>query len=115
MGPDPRPAVLAVERRDLAVDSIPIYPAGKQNQLVLHIDNLIQPRPKQTPVLFGCIVLSDAPQNHGTQQKGIHIQNCKVWVLKLPVPAISDPSGEAPSLRLRLTRRGLRTTTRRRL
>ena len=44
-------------------------------------------------------MLSDAPQNHGTQQKGIHIQNCKVWVLKLPIPAISDPSGEAPRLK----------------
>src|SRR4029077_3013592 len=46
-GLDPWPAVLAVERRDLAVDPVPIDLAGKQNQLVLHIDDLVQPRPEQ--------------------------------------------------------------------
>src|ERR1700733_3813834 len=28
---------------------------------------------------FGRIVPSDAPQNHGSQRKGIHKSNCKVW------------------------------------
>src|SRR5579872_4207080 len=46
-GLDPRPAVLAVERRDLAVDPVPINLAGQQNQLVLHVDDLVQPRPEQ--------------------------------------------------------------------
>src|SRR5579872_4960120 len=46
-GLDPRPAILAVERRDLAVDPVPIDLAGKQNQLVLHVDDLVQPRPEQ--------------------------------------------------------------------
>src|SRR3954469_24389965 len=46
-GLDPRPAVLAVERRDLAVDPVPVDLAGKQNQLVLQIDDLVQPRPEQ--------------------------------------------------------------------
>src|SRR4051812_701501 len=46
-GLDPRPAVLAVERGDLAVDPVPIDLAGKQNQFVLHVDDLIQPRPEQ--------------------------------------------------------------------
>ena len=46
-GLDPRPAVLAVERRDLAVDPVPIDLAGEQNQLVLHVDDLVQPRPEQ--------------------------------------------------------------------
>src|SRR5271155_233470 len=46
-GLDPWPAVLAVERRDLAVDPVPIHLAGKQNQLVLHVDDLVQPRPEQ--------------------------------------------------------------------
>src|SRR4051795_11797762 len=46
-GLDPRPAVLAVERRDLAVDPVPIDLAGKQNQLVLQVDDLIEPRPEQ--------------------------------------------------------------------
>src|SRR5258707_8355908 len=46
-GLDARPAVLAVERRDLAVDPVPIDLAGKQNQLVLQVDDLVQPRPEQ--------------------------------------------------------------------
>src|ERR1700721_3729036 len=45
-GLDPRPAALAVERRDLAVDPVPIDLAGKQNQLVLQVDDLVQPRPE---------------------------------------------------------------------
>ena len=46
-GLDPRPAVLAVERRDLAVDPVPIDLAGQQNQLVLQVDDLVQPGPEQ--------------------------------------------------------------------
>src|SRR5260221_14570519 len=46
-GLDPGPAVLAVERCDLAVDPVPIDLAGKQNQLVLQVDDLVQPRPEQ--------------------------------------------------------------------
>src|ERR1700689_3806144 len=46
-GLDPWPAVLAVERRDLAVDPVPIDPAGKQDQLVLHVDDLLKPCPEQ--------------------------------------------------------------------
>src|SRR4051794_3836588 len=40
-------AILAVERRDLAVDPVPIDLAGELNQLVLHVDDLVQPRPEQ--------------------------------------------------------------------
>jgi hypothetical protein len=47
LDPDPRPAVLAVERRDLAVDPVPIDLAGQQNQPVLHVNDLVQPRPEQ--------------------------------------------------------------------
>src|SRR6202012_3217756 len=46
-GLDPRPAALAVERCDLAVDPVPIDLADKQNQLVLHVDDLVQSRPEQ--------------------------------------------------------------------
>ena len=38
------PAILAVERGDFAVDPVPIDLAGQQNQLVLQIDDLVQPR-----------------------------------------------------------------------
>jgi hypothetical protein len=46
-GCDPGPAVLAVERSDLAVDPVPVDLAHQQNQLVLHIDDLVEPGPEQ--------------------------------------------------------------------
>src|SRR3954471_5469000 len=46
-GLDSGPAILAVERRDLAADPVPIDLAGELNQLVLHVDDLVQPRPEQ--------------------------------------------------------------------
>ncbi len=46
-GRDAWPAVLAVERGDLPIDPVPVDPAGELNQLVLHIDDLVQPGPEQ--------------------------------------------------------------------
>ena len=44
---NPRPAFVAVERRDLAVDPIPIDCTRELSQLVLEIDDLVEPRPEQ--------------------------------------------------------------------
>ena len=44
---DPRPALVAVERRDLAIDPIPIDLAGEQRQLVFEVDDLIEPCSEQ--------------------------------------------------------------------
>ena len=44
---DPRPALVAVERRDLAIDPIPIDLAGELRQLVFRVDHLIEPCPEQ--------------------------------------------------------------------
>ena len=46
-GLNPRPAFVAVERRNLAIDPIPIDLARELHQLVLHVDDLIEPRPEQ--------------------------------------------------------------------
>ena len=46
-GRDPGPALVAVERRDLAVDPSPVELACELRQLVLHIDDLIEPGPEQ--------------------------------------------------------------------
>jgi hypothetical protein len=46
-GLDAGPTVRAVERRDLAVDPVPIDLAGQLNQFLLHIDDLIEPGPEQ--------------------------------------------------------------------
>lgn len=35
---------------------------------------------------LGRVVLSDAPQNHGSQRKGIHKRDCKVWGPQAPSP-----------------------------
>ncbi len=44
---NPRPAFVAVERRNLAIDPFPIDLVGKLHQLVLHVDDLFEPRPEQ--------------------------------------------------------------------
>src|ERR1700686_3640629 len=45
--PGPRPALWAVERRDLAIDPIPIDLAGVLRQLVFEVDDLIEPCSEQ--------------------------------------------------------------------
>jgi hypothetical protein len=40
---DPRPALLAAERRDLAIDPVPVDPGAELHQLVFQVDDLIQP------------------------------------------------------------------------
>jgi hypothetical protein len=57
-GLDAVPAILAVERRYLPVDPVPIDLVGKLNRFVLHIDDLFQPGPEQTP---SPVVLSSVP------------------------------------------------------
>src|SRR6476620_11895203 len=42
-GLDPWPALVAVERRNLAVDPIPVDLASELHQLVLHVDDLLEP------------------------------------------------------------------------
>jgi hypothetical protein len=44
---DPGPSLVAVERRDLAVDPLPVQPTGELHQLILHVDDLVQPRAEQ--------------------------------------------------------------------
>jgi hypothetical protein len=62
---DPGPACVAIERRDLAIDPVTVDLATELHQLVLHVDDLLEPGAKQItfPVVFsfcGRIVLSDA-------------------------------------------------------
>jgi hypothetical protein len=46
-GLNPGPALVAVERRDLAVDPRPVELARELHQLVLHVDDLLEPGPEQ--------------------------------------------------------------------
>jgi hypothetical protein len=50
-----RPAPLVVEPRDLAIEPIPVDLVGKMHQLVLHVDDLLKPRPEQIDsILSSC-------------------------------------------------------------
>jgi hypothetical protein len=40
-------ALVTVERRDLAVDPVPVDLSGELRQLVLELDDLVQPRSEQ--------------------------------------------------------------------
>jgi len=44
---DPRPTLLAVERRDLAIDPVPVDRTCELCQLVLEVDDLVEPCPEQ--------------------------------------------------------------------
>ena len=46
-GLDPGPPLLAVERGDLLIDPIPIDLAGERHQLVIHVDDLVEPSAEQ--------------------------------------------------------------------
>ena len=70
-------ALVAEQRCDLAVDPLPIDLAGKLHQLVLEVDDLIEPRPEQIARTRRLMLLrphrspSDAAPNHCSSQKGI--------------------------------------------
>src|SRR5206468_2932991 len=95
-GLDSGPAILAVERRDLAVDPVPVDLAGELNQLVLHVDDLVQPRPEQIvrsrrPVLLR----SHGPLRCTTESRSAAKGNPQTEIarfggLKPPIPAISN-------------------------
>ena len=44
---DPGPALVAVERRDLTVEKVPVDLAGELRQFMLKVDDLVQPRSEQ--------------------------------------------------------------------
>jgi hypothetical protein len=46
-GLDPGPALVAVERCDLAIDPGPVDRACELHQFVPHVDDLIEPGPEQ--------------------------------------------------------------------
>src|SRR5258708_33205237 len=74
---DPGPALVAVERGDLAVDKVPIDLARELRQFVLEVDDLVQPRSKQIVRTrrLGLLRSHRSPpmrqQNHASPKRGI--------------------------------------------
>ena len=53
---DPGSALVAVERRDLTVDPVPVDLLGQLRQFVSEVDDLVEPRPEQI-ARSHCLVL----------------------------------------------------------
>src|SRR6185503_5199003 len=78
---DPGPALLAIERCDLSVDPVPVDRICELCQLVLEVDDLIEPRPEQIARSRGLVLLrphrsslrSNQPEreNHDFRFEGI--------------------------------------------
>jgi len=95
---DPRPALVAVERCDLAIDPVPVDLAAKLHQLVFQVDDLIQPGAKQIAFLCRLRLLRShrspplQPRNHDRRFEGIlKIKFASFRGLKPQKPAISKP------------------------
>src|SRR6516225_10106025 len=74
---DPRPALRAVERRDLAIDPVPVDLGGELHQLVFQVDDLVEPGTKQVAFPRRLRLLRShrspplRPRNHGCRFEGI--------------------------------------------
>src|SRR5262245_17967608 len=66
-GRNPGPTLVAVERRDLLVEMLPIEPAGELDQLVLHVDDLIEPGPEQIAFPSRLVLLRIVPSDATTE------------------------------------------------
>src|SRR5262249_16228145 len=85
-----RPTTVAVQRRDLAVDEVPVDLARELHQLMPHVDDLVQPRAKQITRFYRLVLLRPhrfppiRPPNHPSRIQGI-------LKIKLQALRVSDP------------------------
>src|SRR5262249_7604042 len=85
-----RPTTVAVQRRDLAVDEVPVDLARELHQLVPHVDDLVQPRAKQITRFYRLVLLRPhrfppiRRPNHASRFEGI-------LKMKLQAFRVSDP------------------------
>src|SRR6266545_2199777 len=105
-----RPTTVPVQRRDLAVDEVPVDLARELHQLVPHVDDLVQPRAEQ--ITRSCRLVFPRPHrslrlrrpNHASRFEGIA-------KTKLQVSRAADPetlqSQLAKTARKRLSLSGL--------
>src|SRR5262245_51750263 len=85
-----RTTTVAVQRRDLAVDEVPVDLARELHQLVPHVDDLVQPRAKQITRFYRLVLLRPhrfppiRRPNHASRFEGI-------LKMKLQAFRVSDP------------------------
>src|SRR5262249_31223753 len=85
-----RPTTVAVQRRDLAVDEVPVDLARELHQVVPHVDDLVQPRAKQITRFYRLVLLRPhrfppiRRPNHASRFEGI-------LKMKLQAFRVSDP------------------------
>jgi hypothetical protein len=119
-GLDPGPTLVAVERRNLVIDPVPVDLAGELHQLIPHVDDLVEPPRNRSPSpvvcgFFGRIATS-APmrrRNHDSRLRGIPKTNLQASVAS----TLESLQSQKRSIRKnRLTLKGfgrfLRTTRR---
>src|SRR6516225_2280163 len=86
------PTSVAVQRRDLAVDKVPVDLARELHQLVLHVDDLIQPRAEQiTRSVVSCFFGRIAPLRYGDRITLPDSRESRKRNCKLPAPQTVKP------------------------
>src|SRR5262249_26880194 len=89
---NPRPATVAVQRRDLAVDEVPIDLACELSQLVPHVDDLVQPRAEQ--ITRSCRLVLLPPHRtlrYGDRNTLLDSRESRKRNCKLPGPQTRKP------------------------
>src|SRR5262245_29555244 len=117
-GLDAGSAVLAVQRGDLVVDPGPVDLAGKLHQLVLHIDDLVEPGPEQIALscrraLLGSHATLRCAANHGwTPRRIAKNEIARFHRLMAPYLAIPNPLPEPKPIPDQLLTGSSRATSR---
>src|SRR5215469_9397998 len=102
-GLNPGPPFIAVKRRDLAVDPLPFDLACKQHQLVLHVDDLLEPRSEQ--IARSCRLMLLRPHRSlrcshritSTDSRKSLKRNCKLSSVQILKPCDLKTAGDSIS------------------
>jgi len=121
-GFDGRPAGLAIERRDLLIQPVPVDLAGQLRQLVLEVDDLVEPRAEQVnrvrrhillrPHRFLLSVVIERPSESRTvKERNPQNQNASFVAFIPPKLAIPKRTSAAKTILLQRLGRCSRSTT----
>src|SRR6266566_2593526 len=87
-----RPTTVPVQRRDLAVDEVPVDLARELHQLVPHVDDLVQPRAEQITRSCRLVLLRPhRPLRCGDRIMLLDSRESRKRICKLPGPQTRKP------------------------